>query len=104
MPSDAQTGTMGAAAAAMANAEPVKLAERYEIQPGAPIPLLNAVGGNAFTAKALREKRIEPFAIICHAAILPRMDICATVGSLDNATHMRLLDWGLVDWRRTAAG
>lgn len=98
MPSDAQTGMMGAAAAAMANAEPVKLAERYEIQPGAPIPLLNAVGGNAFTAKALREKRIEPFAVICHASILPRMDICSTVGSLDNATHMRLLDWGLVDW------
>lgn len=98
MPSDAQTATMGAATGAMANAEPVKLAERYEIQPGAPIPLLNAVGGNAFTAKALREKRIEPFAVICHASILPRMDICSTVGSLDNATHMRLLDWGLVDW------
>jgi eukaryotic-like serine/threonine-protein kinase len=94
MPSDAQTAAMGA----MANADAVKLAERYEIQPSAPIPTLNAVGGNAFTAKSLREKRIEPFAVICHASVLPRMDVCATVASLDNGTHMRLLDWGLVDW------
>lgn len=94
MPSDAQTAAMGA----MANADAVKLAERYEIQPSAPIPALNGVGGNAYTAKSLREKRIEPFAIICHASILPRMDVCSTVASLDNGTHMRLLDWGLVDW------
>ncbi len=94
MPSDAQTAAMGA----MANADAVKLAERYEIQPSAPLPALNAVGGNAFTAKSLREKRIEPFATICHASILPRMDVCSTVASLDNGTHMRLLDWGLVDW------
>ncbi|MCG5243982.1 serine/threonine protein kinase [Azospirillum doebereinerae] len=91
MPSDAQT-------AAGAMADTVKLAERYEIQPGAPLPALNAVGGNAFTAKPLREKRLEAFAIICHASTLPRTDICATVASLDNGTHMRLLDWGLVDW------
>ncbi|RJF77646.1 serine/threonine protein kinase [Azospirillum cavernae] len=83
---------------AMANADAVKLAERYEIQPSAPIPALNGVGGNAYTAKSLREKRIEPFATICHASILPRMDVCSTVASLDNGTHMRLLDWGLVDW------
>lgn len=94
MPSDAQTAAMGA----MANADAVKLAERYEIQPSAPIPALNGVGGNAYTAKSLREKRIEPFATICHASILPRMDVCSTVASLDNGTHMRLLDWGLVDW------
>jgi eukaryotic-like serine/threonine-protein kinase len=94
MPSDAQTAAMGA----MANADAVKLAERYEIQPSTPLPMLNAVGGNAFTAKSLREKRIEPFAVICHASTLPRMDVCSTVASLDNGTHMRLLDWGLVDW------
>lgn len=94
MPSDAQTAAMGA----MANADAVKLAERYEIQPSTPLPMLNAVGGNAFTAKSLREKRIEPFSIICHASTLPRMDVCSTVASLDNGTHMRLLDWGLVDW------
>lgn len=94
MPSDAQTAATGA----MANADAVKLAERYEIQPSAPIVALNAVGGNAFTAKSLREKRLEPYAIICHASTLPRIDVCATVAGLDNGTHMRLLDWGLVDW------
>lgn len=94
MPSDAQTAATGA----MANADAVKLAERYEIQPSVPIPALNAVGGNAYTAKSVREKRIEPFAIICHATTLPRTDICSTVAGLDNGTHMRLLDWGVVDW------
>ena len=96
MPSDAQTAA--AAERMMAGADPVKLAERYEIVPGAPLPALNAVGGNAYTARSLRDKRAEPFAIICHGATLPRTDVASTVASLDNQVHMRLLDWGVVDW------
>ncbi len=82
----------------MAGADPVKLAERYEILPNAPLNALNAVGGNAFSARSLRDKRTEPFAIICHGATLPRTDVLSTVASFDNGTHMRLLDWGVIDW------
>ncbi|WP_207459423.1 serine/threonine-protein kinase [Azospirillum sp. SYSU D00513] len=92
MPSDAQTADR------TVSTEPVKLAERYEIQPGAPIPALNAVAGNAFAAKSLRDKRIDPFAIICNGAIMPRLDFASTLAGLDGTTHMRLLDWGVVNW------
>lgn len=95
MPSDAQTATVDRI---LANADPVKLAERYEILPSSPLPVLNAPGGNAYTARALRDKRTEPFAIICHPSTLPRTDVASTVASFDNGTHMRLLDWGMVDW------
>ncbi|QCO14292.1 serine/threonine protein kinase [Azospirillum brasilense] len=96
MPSDAMTAA--AADRMMANAEPVKLAERYEIHPNAPLAALNTIGGNAYTAKPLRDKRSEAFAIIGHGATLARTDIAATIASLDNQAHMRLLDWGMVDW------
>lgn len=95
MPSDAQTA---AAERMTANADPVKLGERYEILPSSPIPALNAVGGHAYAARSGRDKRGEPFAIVCHAATLPRVDVASTVSSFDNQVHMRLLDWGVVDW------
>ncbi|AWK89060.1 serine/threonine protein kinase [Azospirillum thermophilum] len=100
MPSD----TAAAVDRTLSTADPVRLGERYEILPDLPLPALNAVGGNAFTAKALRDKRQEPFAIICHPTTLPRTDIAATVSSFDNGTHMRLLDWGLVDWPQERGG
>lgn len=95
MPSDAQTATVDRV---LANADPVKLAERYEILPASPLPALNAPGGNAYAARSLRDKRTEPFAIICHPTTLPRTDVASTVASFDNGTHMRLLDWGMVEW------
>lgn len=119
MPSDAQTGqtppgqsppgqtpppgpNAGGTAAPGAPAgpvyDPVKLGERYEIMPGSPIPGLNSPGGAAFTARGLRDKRVEPFAIVCNGAVLPRSDVASTFANLDSNTVMRLLDWGVVDW------
>ena len=96
MPSDAMTAA--AADRMMAGADPVKLGEHYEILPNAPLLVLNGPGGNAYTARSLRDKRGEPYALIGHGATLPRTDIAATVASLDNQVHMRLLQWGVVDW------
>jgi hypothetical protein len=96
MPSDAQTAA--AAERTMTSAEPVRLAERYEIQPGTPLPTLNSTGGNAYSAKALRDKRADPFAIICNGTMLPRVDFAQALAGTDNPTLMRLLDWGIMDW------
>lgn len=95
MPSDAQTAATDRAAA---SAEPVRLGERYEVLPGGALPHLNAAAGTAFTARALRDKRTEPFALICSGTVLPRTDVIATVSNMDNTTVMRLLDYGVVDW------
>jgi eukaryotic-like serine/threonine-protein kinase len=105
MPSDAQAAQSPPAGAAPPGAapagpvyDPVKLGERYEIIPGAPIPGLNSPGGAAFTARGLRDKRIEPFAVICSGAVLPRSDVASTIANLDTGAVMRLLEWGVVDW------
>lgn len=78
--------------------DPVKLGERYEIMPGTPIPGLNAPGGGAFAARGLRDKRVEPFAIVCSGTALPRSEVASTIANLDSQAVMRLLDWGVVDW------
>lgn len=78
--------------------DPVKLSERYEIIPSSPIPGLNSPGGAGFAAKGLRDKRIEPFALVCTGAALPRSDVASTIANLDTNTVMRLLDWGVADW------
>ncbi len=95
MPSDAQTATSERGAM---SGDAVKLAERYEIVPGTPLPGLNAVGANAFLARSLRDKRTEPFAVICYGAMLPRSDVLSTFANVDNSAIMKLLDWGVVDW------
>ncbi|HYG85732.1 MAG TPA: serine/threonine protein kinase [Azospirillum sp.] len=92
MPSDAQT-----AAHAMSG-DAVKLAERYEILPGTALPGLNSVGGNAYAARPLRDKRTEAFAIICSGGVLPRSDVASTFANVDSPAIMKLLDWGVVDW------
>jgi hypothetical protein len=79
-------------------ADSVKLGDRYEVLLTTPLPGLNSVGGTAQTARSLRDKRGTPFAIVCDAGILPRTDIVNTVASVENATLMRLLDHGVVDW------
>ncbi|HRJ62065.1 MAG TPA: serine/threonine protein kinase, partial [Azospirillaceae bacterium] len=107
MPSDAQTAQnppqtppppAGQQAATGPTYDPVKLGERYEIVPGSPIPGLNAAGGAAFAARGLRDKRVEPYAIICSGTALPRSDVASTIANLDSHAVMRLLDWGVVDW------
>ncbi|HEY0834630.1 MAG TPA: serine/threonine protein kinase [Azospirillum sp.] len=96
MPSDAQTSA--AQERAMMSGDAVKLGERYEILPGSPLPALNSPGGNAFGARSSRDKRMEPFAIICSGAVLPRSDVVSTFANVDNPMLMKLLDWGVVDW------
>lgn len=78
--------------------DPVKLGERYEILPSSPLQGLNSPGGAAFAARGLRDKRTEPFAVICSGTVLPRSDVASTIANLDTNTVMRLLDWGVVDW------
>jgi len=97
MAADAQTTPAGERAAPV-TAEPVKLGERYEIMPSTPLPVLTSPGGNAYAARALRDKRVEPFAVICSGATLPRSDVVSTFANMDNTTLMRLLDWGVIDW------
>lgn len=94
MPSDAQTAARERAAAGDA----IRLSDRYEVLPGTAFANLNTPAGNAFGARALRDKRLEPFALICSGMVMPRTDVVATVGNLDNSTVMRLLDWGVIDW------
>ncbi|MGQ9364964.1 serine/threonine protein kinase [Azospirillum sp. ST 5-10] len=96
MPSEAQTLAAGDRAAM--SSEAVRLAERYEILPGSPLAMLNTPGGNAFTARSLRDKRVETFAIICSGTVLPRTDVVSTFANVDNPTAMRLFDWGVIDW------
>lgn len=94
MSSDAQT----AADRAQANTELAKLGDRYEIIPAAALPTLNTAGGTAFMARPLRDKRIEPFALVCSGAVVPRTDVIATLSNLDTSAVMRPLEWGVVDW------
>ena len=100
MPSDAQTATRESVAM---SGDAVKLGERYEVMPGTPLTGLNALGGNAFAARSLRDKRMEPFAVVCYGAVLPRSDVVSTFANVDNPALMKLLDWGVVDWPQDKA-
>jgi len=78
--------------------EPIRLGDRFEILPGQGLPNLNSAAGNAFGARSLRDKRIDPFALICSPGSMPRTDVIATLSNLDSGTIMRPLEWGVVDW------
>lgn len=78
--------------------DPVRLSDRYEILPGSSLPNLNSASGTAFAAHALRDKRIEPFALICSGMIPPRTDVIATLSNVDSSAVMRPLEWGVIDW------
>jgi len=75
-----------------------RLAERYEVVAAAPLPGLDAAGGKAYAARSLRDKRTEPFAIVCSGGILPRSDVVSTFANVDSPAVMKLLDWGILDW------
>lgn len=66
--------------------------------PGQALPNLNSAAGSAFAARSLRDKRIDPFVLICSAGSIPRTDVIATLSNLDSGTVMRPLEWGVVDW------
>jgi eukaryotic-like serine/threonine-protein kinase len=95
MPSDAQATAPDRAAG---SGEPIRLTDRYEVLPGTVFPNLNSATGHAFGARALRDKRVEPFALICSGMIPPRTDFISTLSNLDSSAVMRPLEWGVIDW------
>ncbi|WP_236024920.1 serine/threonine-protein kinase [Arenibaculum pallidiluteum] len=76
----------------------VVLNNRVEILPGSPLPALNAPGGPAFLARAVRDRKAELFAIVCTSGLPPRTDMLTSLKSIETQSLMRLLDWGVIDW------
>ena len=80
--------------------EPVRLGDRYEILSGQSQPALDGVAGHAYAARALRGRRVECFALIQSGAVPPRANALSTMMTLDNPAIMKLMDFGLVEWKQ----
>lgn len=81
-----------------APAEAIDLQGRYELLPSTPLPQLDCHGGKAYLARGVRDRRIEPFVIICKADAMSRMEIMMLVRNIENSGLMRMLDIGVVPW------
>ena len=96
MESDPQSGEVR-----KEGAEPVRLADRFEILPAQPLSAFDAPAGPAFAARALRGgRKSECYALVCSDATPPRSDALSTMMSLDSPGLTRLADFGLVDWNQ----
>jgi hypothetical protein len=81
-----------------AGAEFVKLADRFEIMVNSPLPALDGVAGSGYSARMMRGRKADCFALVCAGNVPPRTEAITTLMTLDNPGIMRLLDWGVVDW------
>lgn len=86
------TGSQGAAPAS------VRLAERYEIRPAAPLPELAAPLAAAYAATDMRNTGRAVFALACPRHLGLRDETLLAVRRLERAYVLRPLDWGIVDW------
>lgn len=77
---------------------PVDLGGRVEIQSASPLPMLDSPGGCAYVAHRVREKKTELFALVCDRDVPPRVEVMSAFRSLEMASLLHLVDWGVVDW------
>lgn len=78
--------------------EPVSLAGRFEIQPGTPLPALDGPAGKAYAVRALRDRRMDVFAIVSTSGVPARMDLLSGIRGVEHVALMRMVEWGMVDW------
>ncbi|HYD31229.1 MAG TPA: serine/threonine protein kinase [Azospirillaceae bacterium] len=90
MASDTQT--------AEKEAEAIELGGRYEIFPSHPLTHLDNAAGQAFAARGIKERRVEPFVLICTASAMSRMETIQLMRSVETLGLMRMLDAGVIRW------
>ena len=78
--------------------EPVSLAGRFEIQPGNPLPALDGPAGKAYAVRALRDRRMDVFAIVATSGVPARMDLLSGIRGVEHVALMRMVEWAVVDW------
>ncbi|CAK0769136.1 Serine/threonine protein kinase [Azospirillaceae bacterium] len=76
----------------------IDLGGRYEVLAHQPLPQFNSIAGPAFAARAIRERRNEPFAIVCLSGVMARMETITLFRSVENTAVMRMLDVGVINW------
>jgi len=77
---------------------PVDLGGRVEIMPGAALPDLDSPGGQAYSARGIRDRRTEMFAIVCDGPVPARIEAMTPWRGIDHPAVLKLVDWGTVDW------
>lgn len=79
-------------------AEIIELGGRYEIIVSSPLHHLDCPAGPAFAARSIKDRRIEPFAIVCTAAAMTRMEIIQLMRSVETLGLMRMMDASVLKW------
>lgn len=92
---DTEAKSTGSEAASSAS---VRLAERYEIRPGAPLTELASPLAAAYAATDTRNPARFVFALACPRHLGLREETLLSVRRLERAHVLRPVDWGVVDW------
>lgn len=71
---------------------------RIEIFPTLPLPDLNSAGGMAFAARYRTETTHDLYAIICSAALPPRIENLNQMKAIDNPAIVRCVEGGVITW------
>jgi len=76
----------------------VRLGERYEIQPGAPLGDFASPGTEAFRAIDRARPGAALFALVTEPGVPPRTTLLEAVASVQADTLVKPVAWGTVDW------
>ena len=76
----------------------VALGSRIEIFPSQPLPELNSLNGQAFSARYRADATASLYAIVCPPGLPPRIEDGTPMKTVDNPSVLRLVDAGVIAW------
>lgn len=72
--------------------------QRVDLFPDSPLPEFDTAGGRAYAARMHGETEANLVGIICSSAFGPRFDAMTSLRTIDNASVLRLREFGLLHW------
>lgn len=77
---------------------PSLLFDRFEVDPGKPIPQLDTPSARAYAVEDRRDPSRNLYALICAPGVPPRTSHMAMLKGLGTTGVLELVEWGPLDW------